>query len=415
VADSREAPQQQGAGQNTGSLGHDRGGPAEPRRDRRRAARRHPVLRGLGIAALILLGLLAAARIVLDPLVASRTRQALNSKPNVRGTFSRVAVSVVHLSYTIENLRVDKRLPGGEWASFITARTVEAGLYWTELVHGHLVGGILAQRPKIELHLGAEPKKQPSQLPENIGALLQQFTPFRLDRVEVRGGEVLVVNDNVPQRPRLWFHDMEATLENFSTSNALGRGEPTVLALSSTLQRSGKLSIFASADPLAKGLTFSGSAQLRDLELRELGEYLSATTDFNPERGTLDMLARFQAVDGRLSGGVRPIARNASVKQAKPGLGAKIKSALADAALKILSDRVPNRNAVATTIPIHGNLDAPNTPIWPTIIGVVRNAFVAGLAESVEGLPPKGAKESAAAQARKPATSSRAEEGGASP
>jgi hypothetical protein len=379
--------------------------------------RRHPVLRGFGIAALILLGLLAAARIVLDPLVASRTRKALNSSPNQRATFSRVAVSVVHLSYKIEDLRIEKRLPGEGWAPFLTARSIDAGLYWSELVHGHLVGAISGDRPKLEIHVGATREdRPPSQLPEHIGEVLQRFTPFRLDRAEVRAGELLIVDDKVPKRPRLWFHDVQATLENFSTSNALGRGEPTVLALSATFQKTGKVSIFASADPLAKGLTFSGSAQLRGLDMRELGELLSATVDFTPEQGTLDMSARFEAADGRLSGGVRPIMRNAAVKQAKPGLGAKIKSALADAALAILSDRVPNRNAVATTVPIHGDLNEPDMPLWPTIIGVIRNAFVAGLADTLEGLPPKSGKsQDATNQARKPpATDSRSAAQGAS-
>ena len=77
---------------------------------------------------------------------------------------------------------------------------------------------------------------------------------------------------------------------------------------------------------------------------------------------------------------------------AKPGLGARIKAALSDAALKILSDRVPGRNAVATTIPMEGDLTRPDTKLWPTIAGVIRNAFVSGLADSVDNLPPKEAK-----------------------
>ena len=38
-------------------------------------------------------------------------------------------------------------------------------------------------------------------------------------------------------------------------------------------------------------------------------------------------------------------------------------------------------------------MDDPDLQLVPTILGVVRNAFVRGLADSLEGLPPPKAKE----------------------
>jgi hypothetical protein len=93
------------------------------------------------------------------------------------------------------------------------------------------------------------------------------------------------------------------------------------------------------------------------------------------------------------------------VKSARPGLGAKLKALLADVALDLFSDDVPGRDAVATTIPIRGTVDRPQVEGIPTILGIVRNAFVAGLANSLQNLPPKEASEQRpvdAGQARRP-------------
>ena len=81
----------------------------------------------------------------------------------------------------------------------------------------------------------------------------------------------------------------------------------------------------------------------------------------------------------------------------------EIKAALADVAVKILSDRVPGRNAVATIIPIHGDIDKPDVQMWPTILAVLRNAFVEGLSASLSNLPPPqaGKKEGIITQARR--------------
>jgi hypothetical protein len=370
-----------------------------------RATARRAILRGVGIALVAVLVLAGAARLALEPYVARRTHHALEHAKGIWGTFSRLEVSVLHLSYALHDLRIEKVGEGGARVPYFAARRLEAGLYWRELLHGHLVGALRLDHAKLEIHAtGGQGGKPPAEAPIDLGKALQRFVPFRLDRAEVRAGEILWVDDHLPQKPRLWFHDVEGTLENFASRAALARGEASTLALSATLQHTGQVSVWASADPLAKGLTFAGQARLAGLQLTELGELLAATSGVVASRGTFDVNVRFKAVDGHLSGGIRPILRDPDVQQAKPGLGNKLEAALADLALDILSDRVPGRNAVATTIPIEGDVREPSTHVWQTVLGVVRNAFVAGLSESFANLPPPSAhqQESPKAQARRP-------------
>ena len=75
--------------------------------------------------------------------------------------------------------------------------------------------------------------------------------------------------------------------------------------------------------------------------------------------GLIDVFASVTCKRGMLTGGVKPILKNVKVEAADDKLGDKIKAVLADVAVNILSDRVPGRNAVATIIPIHGDLQAP--------------------------------------------------------
>lgn len=382
------------------------------------AGEHHRLRRGLAVAIAVFAVLLIAARIAATPLLESRVRRSLEHMHGMRGTFSRMDLSVVHLSWALHDLDIEKRSPEGHRTPYFRAARVEIGLYWKELLRGHLVGAAELDHPKLSLVSATEPRNEQEvgEAPE-LGKKLQQLTPFRLDRVEVRDGELLWVDAHAPERPKLWLHGVEATLENFASRAAMARGEPSVLAASGTLQRTGQVSLFASADPLAKGLTFAGQARLRGLELTELGSLLAATQGITPRRGTLDLSAAFRAVDGRVTGGVRPIVKNADLQQAKPGLGARLKAFLADITIHLLSDRVPGRNAVATTVPLHGDVRDANAQLWPTVLGVVRNAFVAGLADSLTNLPPKhgdgdqgGGGDHGRAQARRGAHGDRQQE-----
>jgi hypothetical protein len=335
--------------------------------------------------------------------------------------FSDVEVKILDLSYAVHELRIEKRTAGGRSLPFLEIERAKFGVLGKELLRGHVVARIDLDAPKLNLvqasaEEGAKPSddaaraarhaEEPGQeLRETpqLGKQLAELAPFLVDRVQIRGGEVLWIDAREPEKPRLWFHAIEATLENFATRPALARGEPTVLAARGTIQRTGRASFFATADPLAKQLTFAGQGRVDGLKLAELGELLAAKQDVVPDEGEFDMSLRFRAEAGRLTGGLRPVLKNAGTRAAAPGLGARLKSLLADATIEIFSDDVPGRDAVATTIPLTGRLDDPDLQLVPTVLGVVRNAFVRGLADSLEGLPPPKAqqKEGVLKQARR--------------
>jgi uncharacterized protein YhdP len=356
-----------------------------------RRRRRWP--RALAIAALAIVAVLVVARLVLDPLVAWRTRIVLGDIPGHRARFADVHVSVRDLSYRITDLRIEKLSAGGAALPFFQVDAAEIGLYWKELVRGHVVAGIRLDGPRLNVIAAEAKQERQAEEVEEVGFNLAELAPVRVDRFEARDGAILFVDRTSPREPRLRLHGIEATVENFATRAALARGEPTVLALRGTLQKSGKVSIFATSDPLAKKLTFAGQAKLDGLPLTELGALLADKSGLVPEHGTLDLSARFVAEGGRLTGGVRPVLKDPDVRSADDGVGARLKAFLADAALDVFSDDVPGRDAVATTIPIRGTLDAPQVEVLPTILGIVRNAFVAGLADSLSDLPPKEARE----------------------
>jgi hypothetical protein len=364
---------------------------------------------------------LVAARLALDPIATWRTRAVLSGLEGMRATFLDVEVGVVGLSYAIRDLRIEKVGAGGAALPFFRADRIAIALAWRELLHGHVVARVDLDGPELNVvqrkATGQPQSAQQIQEAPKIGKKLEDLAPFLIDRAQVKDGEIVVVDASAPKAPVIRIHGIELTLENFATRPALTRGEPTVLAARGTLQKTGRISIFATADPLAKRVTFAGQGRLENLHLDEISDLVGAHADVTPSKGIMDLSLRFRAEDGRIFGGVRPILRGVDTKASKPGLLAKIESALADAALSLFKDDVPGRHGVATTIPISGTVDDPHAQPIPTVIGVVRNAFVRGVADSLAGLPPPKAKkpQGVLEQARKglsPKRQPRAEPGG---
>jgi hypothetical protein len=198
----------------------------------------------------------------------------------------------------------------------------------------------------------------------------------------------------------VWLHDVNATLENLKTRKKTMEGLPVLVTVRGKLQKTGELTLFLTADPFDKGLTFAGSAELRHLALADLHQFTKIKGLELPD-GSIDMFASITCKRGTLTGGIKPILKNVKVTAADNKLGDKIKAVLADAAVKLFSDRVPGRNAVATIIPIHGDLKKPDVQLLPTVLAVLRNAFVEGLSSSLTNVPPTVGKGGFFHQARK--------------
>ena len=347
-------------------------------------------LRPLLITLGVLVALLVIVRIVLDPLVAHFARRQLNEGEGFRGTFAGLHVSIVPPAITVRRLKVIEH-PGGDWdAPVYYFEESRVSVLWRETLRGHLVADAVLRRPKIVMksHEEAAAGKKTKSINEQLAAML----PLRVDRLEVDGGELLIARGSGQHAPELWLHDAYLVAENLATRKALAEGEPSRMEGRARVQRSGKLTLSFAMDPWAKGLTFNGKAALRGLELAELYAFTADRTDLRATQGSIDLFADLRARGGALSGGVKPVLINVEVKSASKDLGAKLKAALADAAIHLASNTESGERKVATVIPIKGTVSDAHPQMVPTILGVVRNAFVEGLAGSFAELPPPTAE-----------------------
>src|SRR5579862_5716376 len=124
------------------------------------------------------------------------------------------------------------------------------------------------------------------------------------------------------------------------------------------------------------------------LRASELFAFVAPKTKLQTPKGTIDLFAKFEAKGGRVSGGVKPMLENVEVLPAEPGVWDRFKAWLVGVGLEAAKDHVPGRRAVATIVPIEGRLASPDVQLWPAILGVVRNAFVEGIAAGFADLPP---------------------------
>ena len=349
--------------------------------------------RRLVVAAVVVVAVVVVVRLTLDPVVTRLTRRGLSRMQGLRGDFEGVHVTVFGPGYTITRFKLVED-PGGDWrAPVFYAETVHIGLEWRRLFHRELVARAVIVEPKVTVLAGAGPAKPKRLKTPDLSAQLETITPFKIDRVEIRRGEFLFRDASQPGHPELWVHRLELVARNLATRESLAHDNPATIRATGTVGKSGDLKLSVSADLFASPLAFEGRFDMVGLRVSELFAFVAPKTKLQTPKGTIDLFAKFEAKGGRVTGGVKPVLANVEVRPAEPGVWDRFKAWLVGVGLEAAKDHVPERHAVVTIVPIEGRLASPDVQLWPAILGVVRNAFVEGIASGFADLPPPVAPE----------------------
>ena len=338
----------------------------------------------------VLVALAVLVRILLDPIAAHFTRKRLNEPEAINGDFLRVHVTLFPPGYEIRHLKIIET-QGGDWRHpLFYAEVATLTLEWRRLFHAEMDVRLDLDEPKIILTArparAPKPAQPKTEIPD-IGAALERLIPAWVDRVEVHAGEFLFRDLTAPRHPEIWVHHIELVAENLATRKKLARGRLTTVRAHGTLGHSGAVSFFASVDTFAAKPEFTGDMALHGWKVAELYDLEEPATKLQTPEGTLDLFAKFKARGGAISGWVKPVLKNVEVRPTEEGFGNRLKAWIADKGLRLFSDHGPEGNAVAAMIPIEGRLDRLDVQLWPTIMGIVRNAFAEGIITGFAHLP----------------------------
>ncbi|MDP3231512.1 MAG: DUF748 domain-containing protein [Myxococcales bacterium] len=336
-------------------------------------------------------------RIALNPVATALLHRALADVDGYEATFDPVQVSIIPLAMTVPNLVVVQDDAKGI-EPIVRVPHLEARLRWRKLLRGQVVASASLERAKFVITFGVS--KVTPQLEEaarkgveeikknefNFGAILEKVIPLRVDRIELKDCEFLLTDATDGALPQFWVSEVQLVVDNLVTRKSLDEDVPLMLTMRALVAKTGVLKVLATANLHAEKPAFTGQAQLDGLRLESLYSWTKAKAGL-AVKGDLNVFVNFNSAEGKLNGDVKVIARNIEVDAATGKLTDELKATIATLAVKVLSDRVEGREAIATVLPLRGTIEKVDAQIWPTILGVIRNAFVQALDFGFGDLP----------------------------
>jgi hypothetical protein len=136
---------------------------------------------------------------------------------------------------------------------------------------------------------------------------------------------------------------------------------------------------------LAVNPTFELNAEMKNTNLVLLNDFLEAYGKFDVNRGKFGLYTEIAAKNGKFVGYVKPVITDLKVtgpEDRKDTFFNKIWESLVGTAGVVLKNQ--QKDQVATKIRLEGNFKNPHSNTLDAIWGVLRNAFVVALTQSID-------------------------------
>ncbi|HMC87078.1 MAG TPA: DUF748 domain-containing protein, partial [Chitinophagaceae bacterium] len=177
---------------------------------------------------------------------------------------------------------------------------------------------------------------------------------------------------------------IQMTTENLT--NAVKSKEllpSTVNATASAYE--GTLKLDMKLDPLALGATFDLNADLKNVNLVLLNNFLLAYGNFDVNRGNFGLYAEMASKNNAFKGYVKPIIKDLDVVGPNNKEGSFFHKLweYAVGAVGVIF-RNQKKDQIATKVPLEGNFKDPKTNTLDAVFEVLRNAFIQALIPSVD-------------------------------
>ncbi|WP_234572065.1 DUF748 domain-containing protein [Rhodohalobacter sp. 614A] len=336
------------------------------------------VLTVILIVALVLTGL----RIYLPYWVTGYVNRVLDDVPGYHGSIEDVDLHLFRGAYQIEGLNMVKTgedIP----VPFLDIPLIDLSVQWSALFRGKIVGEIKLFEPELNFAAGSTGSQTGSEA--DWTTPIKELMPLQINRFLIEDG-VITYKDfgsNPEVDLRLDSLQMEAT----NLRNVEGRKGtlPSSITLTAKSIGRGFLDISCDANIVKDVPDFDLSAKFEGVQMTALNDFTEAYAKLDFEGGTFNLYTEMAASDGILEGYVKPVMTDLKVFDLKEDSKEPLR-ALWEGIAGFITTIFKNqrRDQFATQVPFEGDLNNPDTKIWPTIGGILRNAFIKGFSKDVE-------------------------------
>ena len=335
----------------------------------------------LGSLLVILIGL----RIALPYILLRFVNKELQTIPGYTGHVDDIDVALIRGAYTIKTINLDKT--GGKIpVPFFSAEKIDLSVEWAAIFHRRLVGKIVVMHPIINFAKGpTEATSQTEIKTQSWTKVVGDLMPLKINRFEIFNGEVHYRDFYSEPKVNIYATDIHILAENLSNAKRQPEELPSTVEATAAGVYGGHANLHMKLNALDSVPTFDVKAELVDMDITKLNDFLSAYGKFDVRKGTISIYTEAAAKNGKIKGYTKPIIKDLRVvnwEKDKPHPLKLAWEALIGAVNWVVKNK--GKDQLATRVDFEGDLKSPDISTWYIIGQMLRNGFIQALYPSLE-------------------------------
>lgn len=327
---------------------------------------------------LVLLALILIARLFLPYVVLRYVNRVLADMGSYTGRIEDVDISLLRGAYQIDELRI-RKINGKVKEPFIYIPKADLSIEWNSLFKGELVGEVEAYEPELNFSFSNNESEQQTGKELDWTVLVKDLLPIQINRFAVINGTINLASLITEPRADLSMKRFNGEIRNIRNVEEKPGSLPSpVWATGDVPGYGGTMRFDGNVYVLKPIPDFNYNLQFTNLQLVKLNELARAYANIDFEKGNLSVFSEMAMNDGKLNGYVKPLTKGMQIfkldENDNRSVGRFFTELLAQGGTAILKNQ--KRDQVATRIPLSGTVETIETGIWPTIFGVLRNAYI---------------------------------------
>lgn len=322
--------------------------------------------------------LLVIARLLLPYFVLRYINKTLTDMGDYTGHVEDINIQLIRGAYQLDNLRI-RKINGKIKEPFIFIPKTDLSVEWKSLFKGKLVSEVECYEPEINFAFSENEASSQTGANVNWTAYLKKMLPISINRFAVINGKVNLTNLVTQPRADLSLQKFQAEIRNIRNVDDTGKKLPSpVVASGDVPGYGGTMKFSANMNLLKETPDFDYNLLFTDIQLVKVNSLAREYANIDFERGTMSVYSEMAMLDGKLNGYLKPLTKGMRIFKLNEHEGRSVgkffTELLAQVGTAVLKNQ--KRDQVATRIPLSGTVDNIETFTWPTIFGILRNAYI---------------------------------------
>ena len=324
------------------------------------------------------LALLVIARLLLPYFVLRYVNKSLADMSGYTGHVEDIDIQLIRGAYQLDDLRI-RKVNGKIKKPFLYIPKTDLSIEWKSLFKGKLVSEVECYEPEINFAFSESDASNQTGEEVDWTLYLKKLLPININRFAVIDGKVNLTSLVTQPRADLSMQHFQGEIRNIRNVNDEKTALPSpVTASGNVLGYGGDMNFTADMNLLKVVPDFNYNLQFTDLQLTKLNDLAReyANVDFN--RGTVSVYSEMAMLDKKLNGYIKPLTKDMQIFKLDENKGRTVGRFFTELLAQVGTDILKNQkhDQVATRIPLNGTIDNVETPLWPAIFGLLRNAYI---------------------------------------